>query len=325
MRTRRVSFVAAAILAGWAATGTAQERLPPPPPPPPPEGAPSTPALERLIEGKARVDRVDTGFRAADGIVWMPGNVLVFTDPPRGVVLQLRVGADATVRRRDSGGAAGLALDPEGRLLEAERAARRVVRISDDNVTTVVDQVNGAALGGPTNLAVATGGAVYVADSSATSGRVILVPPGGAAVVVATDLTRPAGLALSLDGATLYVTDSEKAELKAYPVAPDGRLGPGRTLATIAPWKHGVYGRPDGLALDREGRLYLAGPGGIWVMDANGGRLGVIATPETPSACTFGDADRKTLYLTAENSVYKVRLTVAGAERAGSHSGTTGQ
>ena len=46
------------------------------------------------------------------------------------------------------------------------------------------------------------------------------------------------------------------------------------------------------------------------MLDANGGRLGVIATPETPSACTFGDADGHTLYIAAETSLYKVRLKV---------------
>ena len=67
---------------------------------------------------------------------------------------------------------------------------------------------------------------------------------------------------------------------------------------------------PNGLTVDTIGRLYLAGPGGIWVLDANGGRLGVIATPETPSACAFGDADGHTLYIAAETSLYKVRLKV---------------
>ena len=90
-------------------------------------------------------------------------------------------------------------------------------------------------------------------------------------------------------------------------------LAPGapRTLATIVPWKRGVQGRADGVTLDQAGRVYLAGPGGIWVLDRNGGRLGVIATPETPSACAFGDADGRTLYITAETSIYKVRMSAA--------------
>jgi sugar lactone lactonase YvrE len=312
MSDRRIGALAGLLVVGLAAAAAGQQRLPPPPPPPP-EGAPSTPALLRLLDGKGEVIRVDTGYQATDGVVWTADNVLIFTDPPRGQVLRWTGGGQPAMERGDSGGASGLALDATGLLIEAERAARRVVRLGGSEVTILLDRVDGAPLGGPTDVAVASGGALYVADTTASGGRIILVPSQGAPAVVASDLQRPAGLALSIDGGTLYATDAGKAELRAYAVEPDGRLGPGRQLAQIAPWKHGVFGRPGGLALDREGRIYLAGPGGIWVLDAHGGRLGVIATPETPSACTFGDKDHKTLYLTAENSVYKVRLTVAGA------------
>jgi gluconolactonase len=314
MRSRIARIGGVVLLsAGVAALAAGQERLPPPPPPPPPEGAPSTPALQRLLGGKGQVQRVDTGYQATDGIVWAPNNVLIFTDPPRNHVLQWSDSGQPAIERRDSGGASGLALDPQGRVLEADRAARRVIRIEGAQVVTVLDRVGGAPLGGPSDVAVAPDGALYVADVTSSGGRVILVPTSGDPGVVATDLTRPAGLAVSTDGKVLYVTDSVKAELRAYPIESDGRLGAGRRLVAVVPWKRGVFGRPAGLALDREGRIYMAGPGGIWVLDANGGRLGVIATPETPSACTFGDPDHKTLYLTAETSVYKVRLTVAGA------------
>ena len=106
---------------------------------------------------------------------------------------------------------------------------------------------------------------------------------------------QPTGLAVSANGNTLFVTDLARAELRAYALSQKESAAPGRRLARITPWKSGVAGRPAGLALDKDGRIYLAGPGGIWVMDHNGGRLGVIATSETPTACTFGDSDGKTL------------------------------
>ena len=126
--------------------------------------------------------------------------------------------------------------------------------------------------------------------------------------VAAGDLVRPTGLALSPDGKMLYVSDAGRSEVRAYSADAAGHLSNGRRLTGIQPWKRGVQGGPDGLTVDAGGRLFLAGPGGVWVLDANGGRLGVIATPETPSACAFGDADGKTLYITARTSIYKVRL-----------------
>ena len=79
---------------------------------------------------------------------------------------------------------------------------------------------------------------------------------------------------------------------------PDGTTGAGRVLATIKPWKAGVSGVADGLTVD-VGRIYVAGPGGVFVFATNGGRLGVIPTPEAPSACAFGDGDGRGLYITA--------------------------
>ena len=184
---------------------------------------------------------------------------------------------------------------------------------SDPNGTmTILDRVGGAPLGGPIGVAITPDNTLYVSDVNAGSGRIVRVDAAGVATVIATDLVQPAGLAVSANGNTLFVTDSARAELRAYALSQKESVAPGRRLASITPWKSGVAGRPAGLALDKDGRIYLAGPGGIWVMDQNGGRLGVIATSETPVACTFGDPDGKTLYFTAQGSIYKVRLKVAG-------------
>jgi sugar lactone lactonase YvrE len=277
---------------------------------PPPEGAPSTPALRRLIEGRGEVERVETGFLAADGAAWGPRG-LVFTDPQRQRILQWTPGDGLRILREPSNGATGLAFDAGGQLLIAERDTGRVTRMDEGGtVAPVAELTGGSPIGTPTDLAVARDTSTYVTTFRGEEGRVVRIDPQGHATIVATDLLRPSGVALAPDDSKLYVSDSARAEVRVYPRLPDGKLGPPRRLAVVLPWKRGVQGRPDGLTADTEGRLYLAGPGGVWVLDANGGRLGVIATPETPSACTFGDADGRTLYITAERSLYKVRLKV---------------
>ena len=278
---------------------------------PPPEGAPSTPALRRLFDGRGDVERVETGFLNADGIAWSARDMLVFTDPLRQQILQWTLKDGLRVRRESSDGAAGVAFDDGGRLLVAERGSGHVTRIDDDGRATVIaDTVNGKPIGTPTDLAVARDGSCYVTSYEGEVGRIVRIDPKGPVTIAAADLLRPSGLALAPDEKTLYVSDGARAEVRAYPRQPDGALGPPRRLAVVLPWKRGVQGRPNGLTVDTIGRLYLAGPGGIWVLDANGGRLGVIATPETPSACAFGDADGHTLYIAAETSLYKVRLKV---------------
>jgi sugar lactone lactonase YvrE len=278
---------------------------------PPPEGAPSTPALRRLFEGHGDVERVETGFLAADGVAWGPRGVLVFTDPPRQRIFEWTPKDGLRILREPSNGAVGVAFDADGHLLMAERDAGRVARMDDGGtVATLAETAGGSPIGTPTDLAVAHDKSTYVTTFRGEEGRIVRIDPHGQATIVAADLLRPSGVALAPDDSRVYVSDSPRAEVRVYPRLPDGKLGAPHRLAVVLPWKRGVQGRPNGLTVDTQGRLYLAGPGGVWVLDANGGRLGVIATPETPSACTFGDADGRTLYITAETSLYKVRLKV---------------
>jgi gluconolactonase len=278
---------------------------------PPPEGAPTTPALRRLIEGRGDVQRVVTGFLSADGIAWGARNMLVLTDPLQQQILQWTPRNGVKVRRESSGGAAGVAFDGNGRLLVAERDAGRVTRVEDDGrVSVIAETANGQPIGTPTDLVAARDRSIYVTTYAGQEGRIVRIDPAGRVATITSDLLRPSGIALAPDDKTLYVSDGARSEVRAYPRQADSALGTPRRLAVILPWKRGVQGRANGLTVDTQGRLYLAGPGGIWVLDANGGRLGVIATPETPSACTFGDADGYTLYIAAETSVYKVRLKV---------------
>jgi len=54
------------------------------------------------------------------------------------------------------------------------------------------------------------------------------------------------------------------------------------------------------------------GKGGIWVLNPEGERLGVISVPELPANLCWGDRDWKTLFITARTSVYRICLNIAG-------------
>ena len=66
------------------------------------------------------------------------------------------------------------------------------------------------------------------------------------------------------------------------------------------------------MKVDRGGRLYVCGPGGLWVLAPDGAVLGKLALPEAPHNLAWGDDDARTLYITAETSVYRLRLDVEG-------------
>jgi sugar lactone lactonase YvrE len=100
----------------------------------------------------------------------------------------------------------------------------------------------------------------------------------------------------------------------AFDVQPDGSLAHGRLFAetplpeTLDP----EDGPPDGMKVDSAGHLYVTSIGGIWVFDATGKALGVIAVPEQPANLAWGDGDWRTLYITARTSLYRLRLNVPG-------------
>ena len=68
----------------------------------------------------------------------------------------------------------------------------------------------------------------------------------------------------------------------------------------------------DGMALDTEGRLYVTAQQGVQVLDASGDLLGTLKYPEQPANCAFGGADMRTLYVTAQTSVYSLAMRTDG-------------
>ena len=66
------------------------------------------------------------------------------------------------------------------------------------------------------------------------------------------------------------------------------------------------------MKVDAAGNVYATGPGGIWVISPQGKHLGTIMPSEIPANCAFGDADGKTLYMTARTGLYRIKLNIAG-------------
>ena len=71
-------------------------------------------------------------------------------------------------------------------------------------------------------------------------------------------------------------------------------------------------GGPDGLRVDKEGNIYGSGPGGVWIISAEGKHIGTIKVPERVSNVAWGDKDGKTLYITASTSLFRIKLKVPG-------------
>ena len=72
-------------------------------------------------------------------------------------------------------------------------------------------------------------------------------------------------------------------------------------------------GNLDGMECDEHGNIWTSGPGGVWVLDPNGERIGAIRTPEICGSVVFGGADLRTLFLTTTTSVHLLQTKVASA------------
>jgi gluconolactonase len=116
-------------------------------------------------------------------------------------------------------------------------------------------------------------------------------------------MNKPNGICFSLDEKKLYVDESAKDSIYVWDVVNDSTLANRKAFYAIP-----MSGYADGMKIDTAGNLYCTAPTGVWIISPAGILLGKIAVPVTPSNCNWGDADRKTLYITGGTSLYRIRL-----------------
>jgi len=223
-------------------------------------------------------------------------------------------------------GSNGLTLD-KGRLTINQHGNRRMVRMEKNGQLTVLaDCYEGKRLNSPNDLVYKSDGALYFTDPPfglpkflddpgkelPYSGVFRVAPDGKQVQVLTTDLKGPNGLAFSPDEKYFYVDDwdPEKKIIMRYEVKSDGTLSNGKVFfdMTSAEGEDAL----DGMKIDQKGNLYVSGPGGLWIISAEGKHLGTIVGPEHPHNFAWGDDDGKTLYLCAKTGLYRIRLNIPG-------------
>lgn len=259
------------------------------------------------------VEVVGEGFVFTEGPLWHPKDGLVFSDTRADTIYR----ADRTVWRKPSGGANGLALDPEGNVVMCEAGNHRITRVdASGKATVLVDSFEGKDLSTTNDLVVRSDGTIFFTDPRPLVGRaraaiqadcVYALSPDGTLRRLLDHLKYPNGIALSPDESTLYVVDMNGGAIFAYALAKDGSVSEERELCKVR--------GPDGMTVASDGSLWCANTSGISVFDASGRLLETIKLPQMPSNCAFGGDDMKTLYVTARKAVYKVRCKVSGIRR----------
>lgn len=283
----------------------------------------------RAIPREATVERVAGGLGFTEGPVWV-GDHLLFSDIPRSRICHLEfhpAGPTLATFRHPSGNSNGLTLDHRGRLIACEHGNRRVSRTdADGTIVTLADRYEGKRLNSPNDVVVKSDGSIYFSDPpyglpNLTEGKeqpvngVYRIGTDGALSLLVGDFDRPNGLAFSPDERLLYIDDSPRRHIRVFAVNSDGTLSDGRIFADL---QSPDRGSPDGMKVAEDGTIFCTGPGALWIYRPDGTLLGRIVPPEKPANVAWGNVDRRTLYLTAETSVYRVQTNLRGVRVGGS-------
>lgn len=286
-------------------------------------------AFARLVAPGAKLEKLagDLGF--TEGPVWIAaGGYLVFSDIPGDELKRWSPAGGLASFRRPSRNANGNTLDLAGRLVTCEHSGRRVALLeADGTLRTLVDSFEGRKLNSPNDAVVRRDGTIYFTDPDyglknkpGTREKEGKEQPGnfvyrhdpktGRTTALVKDFSHPNGLAFSPDEALLYIADSGAPKhLRVFKVAADGSLTDGKVLHTLD------AGVPDGIRVDRDGRVWTTAGDGVHIIAPDGRRIGKILVPEAPANLAFGGADGRTLFITARKSLYAIRVEVAGAGR----------
>jgi len=271
-----------------------------------------------LVSPGEKLVTIGTGFGFTEGPVWDPRGFLYISDEEQNKIFRLYLdGRKETVIAL--GDPDGNTFDRQQRLLDCASAFRALIRVSPNGQYTILaDRFQGKRFNSPNDVVIGPDGAIYFTDPA------LDVPKGekqelsfqgvyrlnkkGKVTLLVKDMSQPNGLAFSPDGKRLYVDDSEQKNIRVFDFDGRGKVSHERLFAT----ENEPGGVPDGMRVDMQENLYVAGPKGVWVWDPQGNHLGTIETPASPANLAWGDADYGSLYITASSSVYRIRTKAHG-------------
>jgi len=271
-----------------------------------------------IIAQGAKVEKLADGFLFTEGpAVDKQGNVF-FTDQPNDRIMKWSTGGKLSVFLNKTGRANGMYFDKKGNLLSCSDMENEIWSISPQGEHTVlVTDYNGKKLNGPNDLWIRPDGGIYFTDplyprdywtrnpQRQQAGEYVfyLSPDCKSIIPVATDLEKPNGIIGTPDGKFLYVADIQAGKTYRYEIQKNGSLINKKLFAEMG---------SDGMTIDSEGNIYLTGDG-VTVFNPKGEKIEHIPVEAKWSAnVCFGGKDMKTLFITASQYLYSLRMNVKG-------------
>jgi len=284
-----------------------------------------TPNIPGVVSGGTRVELITDQLSGTEGPVALADGTLVFTEG--GARRLTRIDKDGKLSTfLDNIQSGGLGFDPKGRMIANDNTPGKqgIYIVFPKGVeTTLVDRSTQGFMGANDLVVDKKGGVYFTQPDQANVGYIR--PEGTGMTIVAENITRPNGITLSPDEKILYVNDSRGEYLLAYDVRPEGSVTNRRNFAKydqintsaaggdVGPGlRYRVTSCADGLAVDKDGRVYNAGCNGIQVYSPQGRHLGTIPTARVVQNLAFAGPDKKTLYLVGRSAAWKIQTLTQG-------------
>jgi gluconolactonase len=289
-------------------------------------------AFLELVDEDAELEQLGTGFTFTEGPIWNPAGYLLFSDMPGDVRRRWDEQSGVQEVANPSNKGNGMTLDHDGRLIVCEHVTSSVVRMDPDGTGSgrevLATHYEGRELNSPNDVVVKSDGAIYFTDP--TYGRMPgfgiereqdldfqgvyrIAPEGGDPQLLIDDFEQPNGLCFSTDESLLYINDTGKCHIRVFDVAADGTIENGRILAeNIGTGSVPAGDLVDGMKLDERGNIWVTGPGGVCVFDAQGEHIGTVKVPEGVGNINWGGPDWNQLFMPATTSLYRIQCKVSG-------------
>lgn len=296
-------------------------------------------ALDKIISKDAKVEVIAEGFDWSEGPVWIKSqNMLLFSDIPRNIIYKWTEekgkevyltpsGYTDSVKRAGEMGSNGLLIDPNGKLVLCQHGDRQMARMNTviadpkPSFVSIANNYKGKKFNSPNDAVYNSNGELLFTDPPYGLEKrmddpkkelpfqgIYKVKRNGEVILLIDTIGRPNGIAFMPGEKTLIISNSDpdKPFWYAFDVKND-TLTNARIFHSAAGFDSTQKGLPDGMKIDKNGNVFAAGPGGIWIFNKNGKLLGKIKLEEATSNCAFSP-DQKTLYVTNDMNVLRIKM-----------------